>query len=202
MQRYKLNFNFKGNRDYVHGTDIYDTVCTFIKENLHLSNISQIDMTIRKVTRCALYLEIFKNAEVANNDNTVGFFSFNSNGDTYCLALTEAKETITGRRAYDEDRIINQCIIDTINKKISLKAELNFTEIEIYVPMNKALLKALFPDVDGKWYFTRYQRVKLQTDNLSELITIELQHNFNFKLTKSRIAINNEELGFIYFSLV
>jgi len=67
--------------------------------------------------------------------------------------------------------------------------------------LNKYLLENLFPDVEGKLYFTRFQLNKIPETQIYPL-RLQLKSNFNFKLIKTEIFIGEESIGFIYFSLV
>jgi len=68
--------------------------------------------------------------------------------------------------------------------------------------MNKALVEQLYSEVEGKWYFTRLQLGNnISMSDVSSL-KLDLKSNFQFKLTKSAIIVNDIEVGFIYFSLI
>ena len=201
MKTYPLNFRFKGNRDYVHGTDIYDNVNKCLIDELGLKNITKIDMTIHSVMRSNLLMEIDKNVNVVRKENVSVILSFCSNGDNYVAQLSETGNNVIGRYEYKEEEISDACTTDTDKKEISLHSAVNFTDIEIYVDMNKALLNALYPDINGKWFLTRFQIDKYEERSTYNSISIVLKHNFNFKLTKSQIIKDGKEVGFIYFTL-
>ena len=67
--------------------------------------------------------------------------------------------------------------------------------------MNKGLLQAVYPDISGKWYLARYQSKFYTAQSDFKQITVTLQQNFNFKLTKSQVAIDGKPVGVIYFSM-
>jgi hypothetical protein len=67
--------------------------------------------------------------------------------------------------------------------------------------MTKQLHYALYPTAD-KWIFTRLDLDRLLQKGDEPSFRIEVEHNFNNRLTKSRISSGPEFIGHIYFTLI
>jgi len=187
----KLNFYFKGNRTYIHGTDIMMALleCFVDKE------LAEIDVKFHGVSKTNLNL-------VAGDELTDAKVNVSLlvDGEEQIFHMIESGEEIDCRYEYDEDGLISHCQLDIDNQQVHQSAITGYSVYENFVAMNKYLLESLYPEEQGKWYFTRIEQKKLISDEA--LITIKLIKNFNFRLTKSDILLDGEKLGSVYFSMV
>ena len=197
-----LNFCFKGKRNYIQGPDIYDKINKLIINELLINNISKIDMSVHKLIKNNLTLEMYKNEDVDKKEDTVAVFSFIHDSNKYKLLLSENNEKIDCRYEYPEEDIIKKCKINVDKQMIILESKTDFSDAEVFTAMNKALLNSIYPDIKGKWLFTKFQIDKYDEKGEYDYISVELKHNFSYKLTKSLIKIDDKERGYIYFSLI
>ena len=195
MSKFNLEFSFKGDRTYVHGTDIYNKILFLINNSvnknfdlaIHNKIITNISLTEKKpideqkISFSCKYLD--------KNNNKVVLYGVQNGISINC------------NYPYDEEKIINYSLVNTKEQSIILKLDTAYTFMENTVALNKHLLQSIFKDKKGKWYFTRLQLIKIPKEKKYP-IEILLQHNFNFKLTKSKIIMQNKLCGYIYFSLV
>lgn len=195
MKEYNLEFCFKGSRIYVHGTDIFNKVIEVLKNEI---KNEKIDLSFHGVAKTNMNLV----AEKPENDELLKFaIKFtNDSGNKDVLYAVENGIGIECRYEYPEGDICKLSTLDLENQKVVLNKESSYTFVENSVALNKYLLENLFPNANGKWYFTRFQLNKIP-ENIYPL-KLELKANFNFKLTKTEIFIDDESVGFIYFSLV
>lgn len=196
-----IDFCFKGDRTYVHGTDMLNT---FIREADLATDFQQasLDFTIHKIARHKLIL-VFPDAVSAEMEPHANLYV--SAGDTRLrYTYVESDQEVDCRYEYDEDSIVRAADYNGEGKEITLSEFDKYTTIEKIVALNKGLLQKLFPGVPGKWYFTRIRLSSI--DCLNEAATapikVAFRKNFNFKLTASRIFIDGNEVGEINFSLV
>ena len=187
----KLNFCFKGNRNYIHGTDIVKG----LYELFPLDKIQKVDLKFNGIASTNLELVSGDTADEPKVNIRV-----TKAGQDAHYQLIENGENIDCRYEYDEEALIEKCELDLANKKIHIKAVTGYTLYENFVAMNKHLLQSLFSDVKGKWYFTRLEQSKFIPDDA--LITVQLIKNFNFRLTKSDILLGDEIIGSVYFTMV
>ena len=202
MERNKIEFCFKGQRDYIQGPDIYNKVNQFIIDGLNMKDIIRIDLIIHRLISNNLTVEMAKETDSIKKENTSAIFSFVHGDNKYTLQLFESDSKIECRFEFPEEEMVKKFSVDVKEKKIYLNTNIDFTELEIITAMNKQLLNTLYADLDRKWLFTRLQTDRYLNKCNYNSISVELLHNFNFKLTKSLIKIDDRERGYIYFSRV
>ncbi|WP_066153799.1 hypothetical protein [Aliarcobacter cryaerophilus] len=195
MKKYSLEFCFKGSRTYVHGTDIFNKLTEQLKSEM-LNK--EIDLSFHGIAKANMDLI----SEKPENEELLKFaIKFtNKNNERDVLYAVENGENIECRYEYPEEDICKLSNLNLDGQEVKLECESSYTFVENSVALNKYLLESLFPDANGKWYFTRFQLNKVP-ENIYPL-RLELKANFNFKLTKTEIFVNDESIGFIYFSLV
>jgi hypothetical protein len=196
MKKYNLEFCFKGSRTYVHGTDIFNKVNELLKDEM---KNEKIDLSIHGVAKTNMDLV---NKKPENEEILKFAFKFtNKDGTRDVLYGIENGEAIECRYEYPEEDICKLSKLNLDEEKILLETNSSYSFVENSVALNKYLLENLFPDANGKWYFTRFQLSKIP-DIENYPLTLNLKANFNFKLTKTEIFLADESVGFIYFSLV
>lgn len=199
IEKRNVIFRYKGKRDYIHGTDMFNEIFSVI----HETNLTNILFSVHDFIRprsCEIYTTSIKE-EITAIEGVKSRCQVNVDGETRWLALKE-NSMQTGdndsRYEYDENHVISLC--ELREESISLMGHSPFTFIETVVAMNKRLLEELFPDANGKWVFTR-----IDLDFLSYADTnlcLNFKHNMNFRLVKSEIIEGGQKIGDIYFSLV
>jgi len=186
-----LSFCFKGERDYVQGPDIVAKLFDCFSKN----EVTDVDLKFNGITSTNLIL-----IEGNEEDNAKVNIRVKLDGEEKLMQLVENNEPINCRYKYDEDQIINKIELDLKSKQVFLKESTEYNVCENFVAMNKFLLKNLYPEENGKWYFTRLEQKKMI--NTNALISVKLIKNFNFRLTKSDIILNDEVVASVYFTMV
>lgn len=194
-----FEFKFKGNRNYIHGTDLFNKSIKFLSAE-GFNNISNIDMAFHKIMRSQLSGFFCSEKESSCINNSSFIFSFHSNNKKYYIGLNENEIDIDDRYKYPEEEILLLSSFNLEEKSIKLVNPINYSNIEKFVALNKGLLEKLYPNIDGKWYFSRLQMDEVFDAN--NFIKIVLKRNMNFKLTKSIIYVDSKKIGFIYFTLI
>lgn len=194
----EFEFQFKGARSYIHGTDMFNAMVSSYPG----AGLSNIRFTVHDFVHtpvCLLYL-----ADSMDELNTVRDIrarcQFEVNGEMRWLALTQGAGDATSgvRYGYDEEQIISLCRM--VQDGIVLAQQSSYSFIENIVAMNKHMHQQLFPDAVGKWIFTRIDLAAFC--DAREKLALQFRHNMNFRLTKSDILVNGSKVGDIYFSLV
>ena len=194
IEKYELDFCFKGSRNYVHGTDIYNTLIKLFEAEL---KNSKIDLSFHGVAKTNMDLIL----EKPQNEKLIKFaFKYKHKDIQTVWYAIENNNKIECRYEYPEEQIYEVADLDIENNRIFIEKDTEYSFIENTVALNKYLLENLFPDIEGKWYFTRIQLDKATKKKYP--LKLELKANFNFKLTKTAISIDNELIGYIYFSMV
>lgn len=192
-EKIDLDFCFKGSRKYVHGTDIFTKLTEIYNCDIKNIDIAFHGITVNNMTFSS---EKQESAEVKvtfrslYNDARIKLFGIENDSKVNC------------RYEYLEEKIVDNSTVDIEEKSILLNVAAVYSFIEHIVAMNKALIEDLYPEVNGKWYFTRLQlKENINMYDISSLKLV-LKTNFQFKLTKTAILVNKKEVGFIYFSLI
>ena len=190
-----LEFCFKGSRKYVHGTDVYNSLLEYLKNDISISK--KFDLSFHGVIK--------NNVEISNkNTNNKLKFAckyFDKNNNRHVLYGIEYKKQIECRYDFLEENIFNVSRLNVKLKNIILDVSTGYSFIENVVALNKHLLSNLFPDVTGQWLFTRIQ-IKSIPIRIVDSLEVHFKSNFNFQLIKSEVVVNSKPVGFIYFSLV
>ena len=116
-----LKFCYKGDRDYIQGPDIYNKINKFIINDLKIQDIRQIDISIHKIIKNCLNLEVYKNKTVDKSDDTAVVFSFDHKSDRYILLLSENDKKVDCRYEYPEEEIVKRCRVLSDKQMIILE---------------------------------------------------------------------------------
>ena len=195
MEQYNLEFCFKGNRNYVHGTDIYQKVFDLLSHEIE----EKFDLSFHGIATKNMKLS----HQVPTDESLIKFVCkhIDKSKNKVVLYGIEIDSKIECRYNYLEEDICALSQVNISKQELILTKDSSYSFIENSVALNKYLLEKLFPDANGKWYFTRLQLEQLPK-KISYPLKLNLKANFNFKLTKTEIFIENQSIGFIYFSLV
>jgi len=195
----QIDFKYKGERDYIQGPDMFNTLMDTSKSTAIYSNIHFTIHDFVRTARCQLYVTD-NNESLDTLDDIAVRCQLDIDAITHWLAIAPLANdnTIKERYAYDESEIISLC--DMLDDGIVLSQLSPFSFIETIVAMNKHMHQQLFPEVAGKWIFTRID-LPFSCD-ARENLALRLRHNMNYRLTKSDIEFNGKKIGDIFFSLV
>ena len=197
MKAKALNPCFKGDRQYITGADIYNlSILDLLTERVR--NFQNIDLSFHQLTTSNLVLS----NGLENDQKDIAFLRVKTETTEGSYFIVETGEQINCRIHFDEESIVKMSIFKSKENSITLEKFDNFSFIEKIVALNKSLLKRLYPEAKGKWYFVRIKLFGNRLEDLNpSLITIKLRKNLSFKITDSIVFADNKEVGSIYFSL-
>jgi hypothetical protein len=201
MKKYNLEFCFKGARTYIQGPDIFDAVLDVIKKDFNVSKITNIKYSTHSMLHANADLMIKKNFNKSDFDKINSIVTFKIDEIKYHAIVIENSNKIECSNDYSEEVVRTQSKID--GKVISFDNILKSSITEITVSMNKYFLQET-ETKDGQWIVTKFDYLKLVNlkDIKNKILKLELTNNFNNKLTKSNIYIDNNVVGYLYFSLI
>lgn len=196
-----LRLAYKGDRDYLQGTEIYNAVTRIIGGSNPGIVFNRIKMVFHKIARnqCRLTYGNHLVLEQMPKDINVEVI-FISPSSHIIGWLVETDEPVIERIPYPEEDIVKQTSIE--GNIITIEGEVQFTPIEILVAMTKHLHVSLYPIKAGRWIITRLELNRLLTIFDAPKFKVEIEKNLNNRLTKGSIHSGEEMLGYIYFSLV
>lgn len=198
MNARQIEFKFKGERNYIHGTDLFSALIGAAGGGV-LSNIRFTLHGFVHTSTCTLYLSR-KKMDLAEVDDVKSRCQLERDGEMCWMALVEGggDSSSGGRYAYEESRIVDACRMD--GDGIALTQPVAFDFIEAVVGMSKHMHQQLFPHAVGRWIFTRIDLDEIC--DAREQLSLRLIHNMNCRLTKSVIVHAGKPVGALYFSLV
>jgi hypothetical protein len=194
-----IEFQFKGSREYIHGTDIFNRMLVLKGPIRELSKIRFFVHSFVCTPICNLYLADAKDGLIGVADLKVRC-QYEVNGVMHWIGMAEGSGDTTsgGRYEYDEEKIITLCQME--GQGIFLTCHSAFSFIETVVAMNKHMHQQMFPGITGNWVFTR---IDLDAGcEAQDKIALRFVHNMNYQLTKSDILVDGNKVGDLYFSLV
>jgi hypothetical protein len=196
-----VTFRFRGQRNYVQGSDLLDICLTEVSARYPLTDDGFVRLTAHRIVdrQCTLYIAE-PDSETLHVDGSSVEFSTQSACGLVRAALVPAGEAVTERFAYDEERIEAACMIE--GKSITLNSDTGYTPIEVAIAMNKRLHNTIFPRMDERWIFTRIDLRRPFRAHDAQCMTITLLQNLGSKLSRAAITVAGETIGHIYFSAV
>lgn len=189
--RRELEFQFKGQRDYVHGTSICDALF-----ELFGHEFAQFDIKFSQRlsnSRCTLHVSDSSSVPVSACSGRVRI-----RDETLHFGLQPADENgATARVDYPEDEIVaaSQLAPDYC----SMSPNNAYTFIENLVALTKAWHLHRAPPKSGQWMFARLElaRPVLRCAR----IDLRLQSDLAGRMTCSDVVVDSQSAGRMYFSL-
>lgn len=197
MFEYKLDLQFKGDREYLHGTDIFNETLTWLISQR--GEIKDIDFTFHRLAAHQLKAICGSTQE---NIDPVAICSYTSGAGRERVFLIETDQEVTGRYPYPEDELVSKMEIDISTRRGVLHGDVAYSDIEVWVAMTKALHYKVFPHLQGKWLFVRGKFPQYVRYSGGGERSLTIAASFNDKLTRSEALLNGVKVGEIYFSIV
>jgi hypothetical protein len=196
-----LKLAYKGDRNYLHGTDTYNAVTGVISGRNPGIVFNGIKMAFHQIARNQCKLTYGNHAILKQMPKDINVeVSFIAPSFHIVGWLVETDEPVIERIPYPEEDIVKKTSIE--GRTITIGGEAPFTPIEILVAMTKQLHMHLYPIKAGRWFFTRLELNRLLTGADASRFKVEIKNNLNNRLTKASINASEEMLGYIYFSAV
>jgi|GEM_PF-6777765 len=185
----ELSLPFKGARDYLRAADIFNEF--FIE----LGDYEAFEMVLYQKMVHALSLVPMTNLQ--DKSFYSGLIFYTKHGENHILGISENKQKrVESRVPYDEEKLVCDAKIDRENNAIELMHQASHSFIDHIVALNKKLLQQTLSS-DAKWALTK---LDLDTLPVEGHYTLKVVSNLGTKLVKSAIYVDEEPLGFIFFS--
>ena len=203
MHFIELSLGFKGERTYIHGSDMLNATMQAITRHAPHARIEKLDFRISKMTKHRLTCHWWPRSTPRSlPDESVASFTFKLDGIDHEGKLIQVEGCANTRRAYDESLVEKQCVFTLPHRSVSLKTMPDdFSPIEVLISMNKTLhLKELRIPSGSQWVFCRWESPKWPTCFDLSGVELTLEQTLGTRLTRSRIKLNAEHIGTLYFS--
>lgn len=192
----EFKFRFKGSRDYVHGTDIYKSFCDYWQRE-NEEQLQRLQLSFHGVVHQNLELH---EGSLEDEKTKILLSVLQKDGARLKFSLRESDDAPSERYAYDEEAVVSGWRMgeDGLSGILENPSP-EYSTIESLVALNKAFLTELHKP-NGKWLFARL-KVKGLLPQSCELIRLMTSASSNLRLVRSKVEIDGEPFGEIYFSL-
>lgn len=144
MKSVNLNLKYKGDRNYLHGSDIYSVLVGYFHEN----NQSYIKrLAFKSFARDQVTLTF----DEAFSKQSIAYGLVSGDEGVKKFYLIETSEPVEDRYPYNENLITDTAEI--AQERITGESGNPYTVIENIIALTKQLNYHLSPDVSGKWLF-------------------------------------------------
>ena len=191
MQDEPLKLRFKGDRRYVHGSDVFSSVDRVVRE--HDSDAFVAQLAFRRVGRHDCELRWSKPSPT---DSLVAQGRVKTGGRMRPFWVVETAAAVGDRYEFEEDRLTSTAIID--GESIELPERTSYSTIEEVIALTKRLNYTLSPDVDGKWVFGELKLTSSFPDDYL-VIRISRTKEVGGRFSVNRINIDGNPIGDIRF---
>ena len=194
----EIRFKFKGSRNYVSGTDIFNNILDVAIDYFGKYPKLLKGAFHRNLKNCGLIRIYYENEETVEYD-VFARFLLNIENTNYIVTLTETKKEVVSKIEYIENNVIHGFKIK--ERSIILLKNDSYSYIEQIVAMTKKLHFEVYPNVK-KWLFSKIELQDMISPSLyrNKLLVVEAKSNFYNRLTKNSIYLEGANVGNIYFS--
>lgn len=166
---------YKGEREYLHGSDFYNGLSDMAVELTGKENAFVERLAFRRFARMACEVTTEQPVEPST---VVGHVRFRLPAGTDSLEawLVETDIQVRRREPFDEATLLVNSSLDVAGRCASLLKRSVHTPIEDVIALTKQLNYAVNPEVNGKWVFGQldlaepltasYQQLKIRMKNL------------------------------------
>ena len=186
-------FKFKGRRNYIHGTDLFQSITKF-QETYNAGYIQEMSFRLFGNKQSAILFVPPNKTEYRTISHGCWFNS--EAGSNVKFWVVEKGDPVSDRYQFDEDAL---CFSAELSEDtIFMPFNCEFLMIENIVALTKRFHNEKFPLDKGKWVFGQivlYERLP----NRSSLIQIDNYQNIKGRFSRNRIVLDGHLFGEIRF---
>ena len=195
------NFGFKGNRNYVTGSDIYPAALHIARE-LWERYPDEVMGTFHKLLKSQGIFRLRSGEKGNSSEDIYARFIFRFGESKHELVLNATNQPISDTRPYDEEDVLRFSEMST--KSIRMIVRSDYSYIEQIIAMTKRLHHVVYTDVHDKWLFTKLHikdRIAPE-DYCKSALEIRAERKIQNILSQSSIFVNDSPVGHIFYSAV
>ena len=186
---------FRGTRDYVHSTDMYEEIVAGARyHNIALNDGLDLKI-VRKISHRPVYCFV---KETDGDLKDVGAMALLGPQNPWQVMIVETPEPVITQKNYDEQKIFSASRIE--GTRISLGEPVAMRPIEVATALPVHFHKTNFPPAPGtRWLLARLELSRLFRDEDSRHLAIELERRIGKRMTRSRIVSSDGVIGNMTF---
>jgi len=194
------DFPLKGDRSYIHGTDIYDWCIEILPGFCASESLARVTLEFHRMAKSQLVaVERTAASDDYEGKEPCATFRAKFAEENVSIDFYESGRAPAERVPYDEAVISDQSLID--GEQISFDGVTAYTPIETLIPMTKALHHSLFGPTE-KWVFAKIDGARfLPSPAWSQRATIRLKQHLARRFSVSEIILDGQLAGQIFFSV-
>lgn len=193
------NFPFIGNREYVHGTDIYSAALQIVRDAWGRYPDEVVGRFHKPLGTQGIF-RVRPEGKSSFLQDAYAHFAFEGGAHRCDLGLFATGQPVNLRLPYDEKDVL--CHSQTTDNAVRMAAREDYPYIKQIVAMTKELHKHIYPEVKQKWLFTEIRLERCIDPESYAGAIIEVRRGLRFRalLTESAVFVNNLVAGHIFFS--
>lgn len=197
---FPLNSTFRGDRSYLHGTDVYDSIITLMCEE---NEVQQLNLTFhsRLLRQPDLVCGEADLVALRGDPAFRGEARIQTRLGKICAGLIESNRKVSERRPCNEKQVLATANIDIENRTATLNGSAEGSAIEQVVFLNKKLHLNALPQLGTQWVFARLDLKDKLLQHRNGVLSIRLAQVLGGRFTRSDIFWDDHRLGNIFFSL-
>jgi len=195
----RLNLQFKGERNYLHGTDMFNETMAFLEHHHPSSEPSTIDFSFHRMAKTAL--DLYDSPQSGLGEH-VAECSYTIGSKRFKVYLYESGDEVSDRYPYDEEEITRDFEINVSGRYGILRTVPEYTDVEIWVALTKELHQKALPEITGKWLFVRGRFPSYVRLTQSKERSLRMISNFQNRLTRTELLLDGKRAGEIFFSVI
>ncbi|WP_424963020.1 hypothetical protein [Ekhidna sp.] len=191
----ELTFQFKGERNYIQGPDIFDLSMNFLAD--------EYPSIVR--TRYSAHKMLHSNADIIVTDERIkeyhSLISFESNGDSRIAYIIGNNKSVKDRRIFDETKIWSGVKMSEDQISRALMKEHSLSELAVSL-MKKLCQETI--DSQIKWIVTKieFKNYNEVAESSYSIMTIKITSSHKGRLAKSLIICDDKVIGQLLFSAI
>lgn len=188
---------FRGSRDYVHSTDIYEEIVS----GANLANLlpsGRIDLHIRRKILSRPIYQFTREAFAGEED--AAYARIELSGSEWLVRVINTAHPVEVSKAYDEQQIFDASLIE--GNSISLRQNIGMRPIEVATALSVKLHKTLFPPRPlQRWLLGRLNVSRPLDERDAEFMAIEIERRIGKNITRARVIAEDGAIGSLTFML-
>lgn len=194
MRSFQLPARFKGGRDYIHGTDLFDAAQAVITD---VTQQPAPNFEIAFNAMATKGVTLLLDAPAQAKPCGTGVYWEGAEKRKFWLVVDE--RGVDDLVPYPEELVTTSMDIDGETATATVAPDVAFSNIEIWVPMIKALHVHLFPEAEGKWVFVRAQLKNYTPERGTGQFEVALASRVGQKITRNEVSLDGQKVGDIFF---
>jgi hypothetical protein len=193
----KLPLKFKGNRNYLHGSDFFKEISFHAAKLTGDANSFIKKISFRQFAETAC---VITDKQPTDKDVLIGNVEFQvcNKGAASEFWIIKTDEKVDSRYPYDENLVLLGATLDMPERSGKIVDMSDYTLIEYVIALTKHLNYAVCPLVSGKWVFGQLDVEKAMPSGCQKL-EIRMKNLIPARFSVNDIFVDDEKVGVMRF---